>query len=123
MPMRMVDRAFRLFREDQVACVRTALHDAFAADKDRRGPKPVVLQNAELVGVEVPGGRKGSIPVPSIVLEFDLPARVCKLRTNADKVCSKTRFAVRFGPEWYTFSEHWCVHVHMVQARLSASTT
>ena len=75
---RGVDRAFRLFREDQISDVRSALHNAYAAKPT--APRPCVFKNAAVIGVDV------DAPVPCVVLEFDVPERVRKLRTLADKV-------------------------------------
>lgn len=72
--LRVLDRAFRLFREDLVAPVREALAAAAApARAARRGPRPCVFKNAVIAKLETDAA------VPHVVLEFDLPERLRKL--------------------------------------------
>jgi hypothetical protein len=75
---RGVDRAFRLFREDQVASVRTALHNAYAEKPD--GPRPCVFRRACIVGIDP------AASVPCVMVEFNVPERARALRTVKDKV-------------------------------------
>ena len=77
---RGLDRAFRLFREDQVSDVRAAMHNAYAVKPD--GPRPCVFANAAVAGIDA------DAPLPCVLLEFDLPERVRKLRTLAERVCA-----------------------------------
>jgi hypothetical protein len=73
-----MDRLFRLFREDQLMCMRQALEDADSPTPS--GPRPIVFSNVRPEGYDFDRGN-----APFFKLGFDVPAKV---RKDKDMVCT-----------------------------------
>lgn len=66
---RGMDRLFRLFREDQLICIRQALEDCDSPHTN--GPRPLVFTNVRPEGFEFDRGH-----APFFKLGFDVPDKV-----------------------------------------------
>lgn len=91
---RGVDRNFRLFREDQVAAMRTAIAEADSGSPS--GPRPIKFANVRMEGILQPV-RDG----PHFVISFDIPARIKNIKPH-DVVrtgCAALRTLFAFVPD------------------------
>lgn len=77
---RGMDRLFRLFREDQLMCIRQALEDCDSHHPN--GPRPLVITNVRPEGFEFDRGH-----APFFKLGFDVPEKVRRQKDLVSSIC------------------------------------